>query len=304
MASPRQLLVIDDVSRDELNEILDRSQEEFSTATLTADGHPLGVALIFEKPSLRTRNACEMAVVQLGGYPVAIFDEEIRLGKRESVADVTRVLAGYYSVLAARVFEHEKVEQMAAVSACPVINLLSDFEHPCQALADLLTIRQEFDTLEGRSLAWVGDFSNVARSLCIGAAMLGMSIRIGSPPGYGPSKADLDRIALRAYGSVSIDLFDRPETAVIGADVVSTDTWYSMGQESEKEQRARAFEGYCVTSAMMRNAGERAIFMHCLPAHRGEEVTDEVMDGPSSRVFPQAHNRMHAFRGLLRWLFD
>lgn len=307
MTSPaegvRSLLVIDDLTADEVHQVLDRSEEPFSTTTLRIDDHPVGVALIFEKPSLRTRNACEMAVVQLGGHPVTVFDAEIQLGRRESVADVTRVLAGYYGVLAARVFEHDKVEQMAAVSPVPVINLLSAFEHPCQALADLLTLRQEFGTLTGRTVAWVGDFSNVARSLCVGAVMLGMHVRIGCPPGYGPSADDLDRMAMRAADGASIEVLDRPASAVKGADVVTTDAWYSMGQEAEKEQRSRAFEGYRITDELMDQAGPDAVFLHCLPAHRGEEVTDAVMDGPASRVFPQAHNRMHTFRGLLRWLF-
>lgn len=304
MAAVRHLLRIDDLSPAELVEVLDRSESTFSTTTLTEDGHPLGVALIFEKPSLRTRNACEMAVVQLGGHPVSIFDAEIQLGRRESVADVTRVLAGYYAVLAARVFEHDKVEQMAAAAPVPVVNLLSDDEHPVQALADLLTLRQELGGLTGRTLAWVGDFSNVARSLCVGAVMLGMNVRIGCPTGYGPAPVDLDRLAARARDGATVESLTRPEDAVKGADAVSTDAWYSMGQEAEKAQRARSFEGYQVTAELMDHALPGAVFLHCLPAHRGEEVSDAVMDGPASRVFPQAHNRMHTFRGLLRWLCD
>ncbi len=300
----RHLTRIDDLTATELLEVLDRSESDFSTTTLTLDGHALGVALIFEKPSLRTRNACEIAVVQLGGHPLSIFDAEIQLGRRESVADVTRVLAGYHRVLAARVYEHDKVEQMAAASPVPVINLLSDDEHPVQALADLLTLRQEMGSLGGRTLAWVGDFSNVARSLCLGSVMLGMSVRIACPPGYGPSRADLDRLALRAADGASVEVLTRPDDAVKGADAVSTDAWYSMGQEAEKAQRARAFEGFQVTAALMEQALPGAVFLHCLPAHRGEEVTDDVIEGPASRVFPQAHNRMHTFRGLLRWLCE
>jgi ornithine carbamoyltransferase len=298
----RDFLVIDDLTVDELNQVLDYAAAAPTVGLLAPGQVPIGVALIFEKPSLRTRNACEMAVAQLGGHPVAIFDAEIQLGRRESIGDVAQVLSGYYGVVTARVFGHHKVEDLAKDAPVPVINLLSDHEHPCQALADLLTIKEEFGSFDDRTVAWIGDFSNVARSLCVGAVMLGMSVRFGCPHGYGPTDVDLGHLRSRAVSGASVVVCPNPAEAVTGADVVSTDAWYSMGQEAEKQLRAQAFEGYRVDTTMMREALPHAIFLHCLPAHRGEEVTDEVMDSKQSRVFPQAHNRMHTFRGLLTWL--
>jgi ornithine carbamoyltransferase len=259
-----------------------------------------GVALLFEKPSLRTRHSTEMAVVQLGGHPVSVRADEIALGVRETVEDVARTLAGYHAAIGARVFEHEKLERMAAAAGVPVVNLLSDDSHPLQALADLLTIRQEFGTLDGLTVAWVGDFSNVSRSLALAAAATGMRMCFACPPGYGPSDADLDR--LRAVGGADVVVTSYADEAVKSADVVSTDTWYAMGQETEAEERRRAFEGFTVDAGLLERAGERAILLHCLPAHRGEEVTAEALEGPRSRVFVQAANRMHAARGALWFL--
>lgn len=293
----RHFLEIDDVTPSELEEILDASEK---THGALLDGR--GVALIFEKPSLRTRNSAEMAVVQLGGHPAYITDSEISLDKRESVEDVTRTLNGYYDVLAARVYEHRKLERMAAVAAHPVVNLLSDAGHPVQALADLLTIRQALGTINGQTIGWVGDFSNVARSLALGAVSLGASFRFAGPPQYGPTDEDLDRINARAVGGAAISVHRKPIDAVSGASVVSTDAWYSMGQEEERDVRRQAMEGCTIDEPLMAAASADAIFLHCLPAHRGEEVSSTVLDGPQSRVWQQAHNRMHTFRGLLAWL--
>ena len=199
-------------------------------------------------------------------------------------------------------FEHRKLERMVGVSNVPIINLLSDDGHPVQALADLLTIRQHVGPLQGVAIGWVGDFSNVARSLSIGAVMLGASVRVCCPPGYGPSIADLEHVSSRARHGATITVFDRPQSAVAGVQVVSTDAWYSMGQESQREERKRAFEGFQVDSALMNAADQQAILLHCLPAHRGEEASSEVLDGLQSRIWQQAHNRMHTFRGLLAWL--
>ena len=296
----RHLLEIDDLSPAELAEVLDLAEKPAPTGLLSHQG----VGLIFEKPSLRTRNSCEAAIVALGGHPVAIFDNEIGLDKRESVEDITKVLAGYYSLLGARVFEHGKVERMAAVSKVPVINLLSDDAHPCQALADLLTIRQHFGSLQGHTLAWIGDYTNVARSLTLGAVMSGLSVRVACPPGYGPSEADLDHSATLSQHGATVTICRRPEEAVHGASAVSTDSYVSMGKEAEEAIRRQVFEGYQITEPLMAAAVSDAVFLHCLPAHRGDEVSATVIDGPRSLVFSQAHNRMHAFRGLVVWLLS
>jgi ornithine carbamoyltransferase len=293
----RHLLEIDDLSPDELLDVLERAERRDLTRVLERRG----MALIFEKPSARTRNSMEMAVVALGGHPVTIRGDEVGLDVRESVEDVTRTLACYHAAIGARVFEHDKVERMAALDAVPVVNLLSDAGHPMQALADLLTIRQEFGTFEGRVVTYVGDGNNVCRSLALAAGMVGMAVRVATPPGYALSASDLDRLAA---AGVAVETFDRAGPAVAGADVVYTDVWTSMGQEAESEARRRAFEGFTVDQALLGRAEPKAIFLHCLPAHRGEEVAAAVVDGPQSRVWPQAANRMHAARGLLSWLLE
>ncbi|MFT7609587.1 MAG: ornithine carbamoyltransferase [Candidatus Aldehydirespiratoraceae bacterium] len=290
----RHFLEIDDLASSELQRVLDLASSTDPARVLAGKG----MALIFEKPSARTRNSMEMAVVQLGGHPVYIQGEEVGLDTRESVEDVTNAMAGFHSAIGARVFDHGVVERMAAVDRVPVVNLLSDQGHPMQALADLLTMRREFGALEGRSVAYVGDANNVARSLAIGAALSGVQFRIASPSGYTFSEVDLDRI--RTHGEPLI--FDRPEEAVAGADAVYADTWTSMGQEAEAEKRRRDFEGFQIDERMMGLASAGAIFLHCLPAHRGEEVVDEVLDGSRSRIWVQAANRMHAARGLLAFL--
>jgi ornithine carbamoyltransferase len=290
----RHFLEIDDLASSELQRVLDLASSIDPARVLAGKG----MALIFEKPSARTRNSMEMAVVQLGGHPVYIQGEEVGLDTRESVEDVTNAMASFHSAIGARVFDHGVVERMAAVDRVPVINLLSDQGHPMQALADLLTMRREFGALEGRSVAYVGDANNVARSLAIGAALSGVQFRIASPSGYTFSEVDLDRI--RTHGEPLI--FDRPEEAVADADAVYADTWTSMGQETEAEQRRRDFEGFQIDERMMGLASAGAIFLHCLPAHRGEEVVDEVLGGSRSRIWVQAANRMHAARGLLAFL--
>ena len=212
----RHLLELDDLSPTELNEVLDMAEKPPMAQLLTGKA----VGLIFEKPSLRTRNSSAVAIVQLGGHPVTIFEQEIQLDKREPIEDAIRVLSGYFSLIGARVFEHSKVERMASSATVTVVNLLSDDSHPCQALADLLTVRQRFGALHGLELAWVGDFTNVARSLSIGALMSGASVRVASPPGYGPTDGDLDRIRLGAVGGATITVGSRPDEATAGAHVV------------------------------------------------------------------------------------
>jgi ornithine carbamoyltransferase len=293
----RHFLEIDDLSPDELTDVLDRAEQPDL-------GQPLagkGVALYFAKPSLRTRHSCEMATVQLGGHPVTIKRDEIDPGAREPWSDIARVLAGYHAVMGARVFEHEHVEALAEPSALPIVNLLSDAAHPCQALADLLTMRKQLGQLAGSTVCYVGDFNNVGRSLSLGAAMSGMNVRLACPPGFGPTDVDLDRLA--ALGCVPF-VTTHPDEAAKDVDAVHTDVWTSMGFETESEHRSRAFEGFQVDDHVMEAADPRAIFMHCLPVHRGEEAAASVVDGPQSRIFEQAHNRLHSFRGLLAWLVE
>jgi ornithine carbamoyltransferase len=242
-------------------------------------------------------------VAQLGGHPVTFRADEVGTGAREPLPDIAKVLSGYHALVGGRVYDHDVLEQLAGASAIPIVNLLSDQGHPCQALADLRTMQDEWGDLVGRTVTWVGDYNNVARSLCLAAARTGMAARIASPPGYGPTDADIER--LLAAGMVAAPFVTtRPAEAAEGADAVHTDVWASMGHEAEAEARRRAFEGFTVDDSVMDAAGPKAIFLHCLPAHRGEEVAASVVDGPQSRAFPQAHNRLHAFRGLLRFLLE
>ncbi|MBA2751463.1 MAG: ornithine carbamoyltransferase [Actinobacteria bacterium] len=293
----RHLLEVDSLSSKELATVLDLAEGADPPQILAGRG----VALLFEKPSLRTRNATEMAVVQLGGHPLSLRAEEVDVGVREPAPDVARALSLYHAAIGARVFEHTTLEAMAAVASVPVVNLLSDRSHPCQALADLLTIRRHFGRLAGLEVAYVGDFNNVARSLGLAAALAGMALRYACPEGYGPDETDLS--ALRAAGGTVLSTTD-PTEAATGADVVCTDVWTSMGAEDEAEHRRRAFEGFTVDEELMARAGEGAAFLHCLPAHRGEEVTAAVVDGPRSLVWDQAENRLHAVRGLLLFLLS
>ena len=291
----RHFLEIDDLTVQELELVL-----ELSAATnlpKSLDGQ--GVALIFEIPSGRTRNSMEMAVVQLGGHPMYIKPEELGIDSRETAEDVVRVMAGYHTVLAARVFDHGRLERMAAANTMPVVNLLSDQAHPMQALADLLTIEQVIGLKKVGKVAYVGDANNVWRSLAIGCSMLGIQTSVASPAGHGPHLVDLERV--QAAGG-SIQVTEDPDEAVQGADVVYTDVWTSMGQEEETSQRLDAFSRFTVNSDLMAGANAGSVFMHCLPAHRGQEVTDEVIESPQSKVFLQAHNRMHSARGLLSWI--
>ena len=294
----RHFLDVDDLSAGELAEVLERAER-------SDHGTPMagrGVALLFSKPSLRTRHSCEVAVVQLGGHPVSVRPDEIGVNDRETPQDIARVLAGYHCLLGARVAGHDVLEDMARPDAVPVVNLLSDTAHPCQALADLLTMRQVLGGLAGRTVAWVGDYNNVARSLARGAALAGMAVRLGCPEGYGPTDPELERLAV--LGAASVELAHRPHDAAKGADAVHTDVWTSMGFEAEAEARNRAFEGFIVDDSVMAQAAEGAVFLHCLPAHRGEEVAASVIDGPASVVIQQAHNRLHSFRALAWWLVD
>lgn len=294
--NPRHFLDVTDLDAGELSTVLDLAEVPTLPHVLAGQG----AALVFEKPSNRTRHATEMAVVQLGGHPVYTRGEEVGFDTREPVEDVTRILAGYHAVLCARVFSHETLVRMASVSGVPVVNLLSDRSHPMQALADVLTMRQLLGPLAGRTVAFVGDWNNVSRSLAEASAMLGMHVRLGCPDGYAPTPGDLEAIA--ALGAPTVVCSPVPADAVAGAHAVHTDVWTSMGQEEEQQARLAAFAGYTVTEELMRAAAPDAVFLHCMPAHRGEEVAAEVMDGPRSHAITQGHNRMHAARGLLAFL--
>ena len=291
----RHFLEVDDLNVAELQRILELATDNDPPGVLAGRG----AALVFEKPSNRTRNSMEMAVFALGGHPVYIRAEELGFDTRESVEDATHTLAGYHACVAARVFDHTVLERMAALDLVPVVNLLSDVGHPMQALADVLTLTDEFGDLAGRTVAFVGDGNNVFRSLALAVGLLGAELRFAGPADYRLS--DLDRDRLAAAGTL-VSEHDRALDAVDGADAVYTDVWTSMGQEAEADRRHIAFEAFRVDEDLMEAAAPHAVFLHCLPAHRGQEVAGDVIDGPTSRVWPQAANRMHAARGLLTWL--
>ncbi len=300
----RHVLDVDDLGTDGLDAVVALAEAPPTSLPRVLDGD--GVALVFEKPSNRTRNSTELAVVALGGHPVYIQGHEVGLGVRESAADVARTLACYHAVVTARVMDHGSLVDMAealdaAGVAVPVVNLLSDRAHPCQALADLLTLRQVFGagSLSDRTVAYIGDANNVWRSLALVTAMAGIPLRLGAPDGYGPTPED---VALVAAVGGEVTVTSDPGEAVDGVDAVYTDVWTSMGQEAEAAIRRAAFEGFCVDEALLSRAAADAVVLHCLPAHRGEEISAEIMDGPRSVVWAQAANRLHAMRGLLAWV--
>lgn len=268
----------------------------------TGKNDPFGkgkvLACVFEKPSLRTRVSFETAMYHLGGNALYIAPAEIGLGTRESVPDVARVLSGMVDGIMARVFEHQKLRDLAAHGSVPVINGLSDYSHPCQAMADLMTAEEHFGKLEGLTLAYVGDGNNVARSLMVACAKFGLRFRIASPPGYELEKELLDKLMGQCPGLDFGSAHD-PKDAVREADVIYTDTWVSMGQESEKQQRLPVFRAYQINEELLKAAPSGAVVMHCLPAYRGVEITDAVIDGPQSVVFEEAENRLHFQKGLL-----
>lgn len=271
----------------------------------TGKNNPLAasktLACIFEKPSLRTRVSFETAMFHLGGNALYISPNEVGLGTRESAPDVARVLSGMVDAIMARVFEHQKLKDLAAHASVPVINGLSDYSHPCQAMADLLTAEEHFGKLAGLTFAYVGDGNNVARSLMVACAKFGVRFRIASPPGYELEKELIDRI-MGQCPTLDFASAHDPHDAVKDADVLYTDTWVSMGQEKEKAQRLPVFRPYQINKELLASAPSTAIVMHCLPAYRGVEITEEVMDGPRSVIFQQAANRLHFQKGLLACL--
>ena len=261
------------------------------------------LGMIFQKPSLRTRVSFEMAMKHLGGSAIMLGPQEIGLGKRESVPDVARVLSAYVDGIMARVFDHAHVVELAEFSRVPVINGLSDSYHPCQALADIMTIREHFGRLAGLRLAFVGDGNNVAASVALVCAHFGVTFSIATPEGYEMKSSIRDQAYdLAELNGSSLEMHTRPQQAVADADVIYTDTWVSMGQEAEAQERMGEFAGFQVNRDLLRFAKDGTIVLHCLPAHRGEEITDDVIDGPNSKVFEQAENRMHAQKAVLTHL--
>jgi len=299
----KDFIAVSDYSPEELQGILDLSVD-LKKEWQSGGNAPLlkgkVLAMVFQKPSLRTRVSFDMAMRHLGGDALYLSPAEIGLGQRESIADVARVLAGYVDAVMARVFEHEHVLQLAKWSKVPVINGLSDYNHPCQAMADALTIQEKFGRLKGLKIAFIGDGNNVAVSLMHIATKLGAHFSIASPEGYDitPKAIEAAREFAASSGSQLSFLRD-PHEAVKNADVIYTDTWTSMGQEAETQKRAAVFPPYQVNQQLVSEANKDVIVMHCLPAHRGQEITDEVADGPHSALFPQAENRMHAQKGIL-----
>ena len=299
----KDFLAIADFTPEEIRNILDLAinlkKEYFASGNIPFLQNKV-LAMIFSKPSLRTRISFDMAMRQLGGDALFISPDEIGLGKRESIADVARVLSGYVSAIMARVFEHQQVLELAKWANIPVINGLSDYNHPCQAMADMLTIYEHFGTLKGLKVTFLGDGNNVAVSLMHACSKLGMNFCIASPDGYDlvPKAITLAKEISKQSGGKMQFLRD-PIEAVKNADVVYSDTWTSMGQEAETKKREIIFPPYQVNSNIMSYAKPKAIFMHCLPAHRGQEVTDDVADGPQSVIFQQAHNRLHAQKAIL-----
>jgi ornithine carbamoyltransferase len=295
------LLTLDSLGRDGVREILDLSHR-FKREPGRHRGALAGgrVGMIFDKPSTRTRVSLEGAAWALGMLPIVLRPDELQLGHGETVADTARVLSRYLSALTIRTFAQARVEELATNSSIPIINALTDEHHPCQALADAMTLEEALGDLRGRRVAFVGDGNNVAHSLIQAAGYLGFSLLIATPEGYRPDPAIV--ATGRTHGEANgggIELVTDPADAVRGADAVYTDVWASMGKEAEREERRRIFAGYTVDEAMMASAGPRAIFLHCLPAHRGDEVTDAVMDGMQSRVWDQAENRVYTEQALL-----
>ena len=299
----RDFLSLGDLSPDELWSLLELAislKKERGQGTNAPRLAGKALAMIFQKPSLRTRVSFEMAMVHLGGHALYISPQEIRLGQRESVPDVARVLSRYVDAIMARVYAHNDLITLAKWASVPVINGLSDLSHPCQGLADLLTIYEKLGGLKGVRLAYVGDGNNTLHSLLLGGSGAGMELAVATPEGYEPLPQvvrQAQEIAARTNGAIR--LVRDPREAVCGADVVYTDTWTSMGQESETEERRKVFPPYQLNSALLGYAGPKAGVMHCLPAHRGEEITDDMADGPQSWLFDQAENRMHAQKAIL-----
>ena len=301
--SLRHLRTIDDLRASELSAVLSRAAE-IKTAYQQGDTKDVlkrqTLGMLFQKPSTRTRVSFETGMTQLGGHAIFLGADDIQLGRGEPIKDTARALSGYVDFIMARLFDHSELEELAAYATVPVVNGLTDDAHPCQSLADLLTIRERHENLDDVTAAWIGDGNNVAHSFILGCAMTGVDLRVAAPEGYGPDASIIERAGeLGTAPTVTTD----PQAAADGADVVYTDVWVSMGQEDERDERLAAFENFQVNQSLL-EATNKADVMHCLPANRGEEITDTVIESEQSVVWQQAENRLHAQKGLLAWLAD
>ena len=301
---PRHFLSIDDVTPEELGHLLElaakvrQSPEDYASRL-----NGRAVALIFEKPSTRTRVSFEVGVAALGGHPLALSSSELQLGRGETIEDTGRVLSRYCDALVLRTFGQERLEALAAGASVPVVNSLSDYEHPCQILADLLTVQEKKRQAKDRTIAYLGDGNNVAHSLLLGGTMLGMRVRVATPPGFEPIPQVVERATeIAGLTGGSVEVTNDPKAAAEDADILYTDVWASMGQEREHDERVLVFTPYRLDGAAVDRAADDVIVLHCLPAHRGEEITDDVIDGPHSVVWDQAENRLHTQKALLLWL--
>jgi ornithine carbamoyltransferase len=306
---PDDFLSVTDLTGEQIVALLDLADElKAERNEQLASGQPVGrdtlrgqtVAMIFEKPSTRTRVSFQVAVSELGGHPLSLSSAELQLGRGETIADTGAVLSRYVQGIVVRTFGQERIDELAEAAAVPVVNALTDLEHPCQALADLQAFREVHGGFQDRTLTYVGDGNNVANSLLLAGALVGLNVRVGHPEGYAPDAGIVGRAQVLAEETgATIEVTTDPIAAVRGANAVYADVWTSMGQEDEADDRIEPFVPFRVTEELMAEAADDAIFLHCLPAHRGEEVTAEVIDGPTSRVFDQAENRLHAQKALL-----
>ncbi len=298
----KHFISIADCTPDDLRHLLDVAQKLKKQHKSTGRNDPVlagkTLAMIFEKPSLRTRVSFAVAMTHLGGEGLLLRHEEVGLDVREPAQDVARVLSGMCDGIMARTFEHEKVLKLAKYATVPVINGLTDYSHPCQAMADVMTIEEHFGSLKGKMVAYIGDGNNVARSLATACGKFGMRFIVATPPGYQLDGAEVDRI-MTQVPEMDFETTGDPVEAVRDADVLYTDTWVSMGQEAEKQKRLAEFAGFCIDEALLAKAPKHAIVLHCLPAYRGLEISDAVMEGPQSQVFAEAENRLHFQKGLL-----
>ncbi len=302
----KNLISLDDLSSEEIAQILETA-EIIKLRYYAGESQPILqgkiLGMIFQKPSLRTRMSFEIGMLQLGGEAIYLGPEDIKLGEREATKDIARVIARYVNGIMARTFSHDIILELAKYSSVPVINGLSDLSHPCQVLGDLLTIKEKKGRLAGLKLAYIGDGNNVAHSLIFGSAKVGLNLVLATPPGYKPKGEIVKKAQIDAQKiGTKIEVIHNPEEAVEGADIIYTDVWTSMGFEGERDIRKKSFRPYQVNQDLLSKAKEEVIILHCLPAHRGEEITDEVIDGPNSVVVDQAENRLHAQKAVLALL--
>jgi ornithine carbamoyltransferase len=302
----RDYLSVDDLAPTELMAILELSERVKADPAAYADRmRGRSVALVFEKPSTRTRVSFEVGVAELGAHPLVISTSDLQLGRGETIEDTGRVFSRYVDAIVLRTFEQERLELLASAATIPVVNSLSDFEHPCQALADLFTVRERLGGLEGRTISYLGDGNNVAHSLLLAGAKAGMHVRVAAPPGFEPIPQVVNRAAeIASETGGSVEVLHDPMDAARDADVLYTDVWASMGQEAESDERELVFRSYQIDEKLVDTASPDVVVLHCLPAHRGMEITDGVIDGPRSAVWDQAENRLHAQKALLLFLFD